>query len=84
MGPAGFSPEENDIAKTIATMGSSGIQAVASRTFGILHVSHEPAIEKTHATGNERNPKTISHTSGLAAEGIHRKRRCRYSTKWSV
>jgi len=44
------------------------MHAIATRTFGILHVIQEAAIEATHATGNARKAKTISHTSGFAFE----------------
>ncbi len=69
MGPNGlFSPPESAIAATIVAIGSSGMHAIGTRTFGILHVSHEAAIETMHATGNARKAKTISHISGFAFE----------------
>jgi hypothetical protein len=46
MGPNGFG-EESTIAATIVTIGSSGMHAIASGTFFILHVIHEAAIETT-------------------------------------
>ncbi len=67
IGPNGFG-DESAIAATIATIGSSGMHAIASGTFFILHVIHEAPIETTHATGNVTKPKTITHTSGFALD----------------
>jgi hypothetical protein len=67
IGPNGFG-EESAIAATIVAIGSSGMHAIASGTFFILHVIHEAAIETTHATGNVTKPKTITHTSGFALD----------------
>lgn len=69
IGPNGlFSPAESAIDATIVTIGSSGMHAIASGTFFILHVIHEAAIETTHAMGKVTKPKTIAHTSGFACE----------------
>lgn len=56
------------MAPTIVTIESSGMHAIASGSFVILHVIHEAMIETTHATGNVTKPKTITQTSGFASD----------------
>ncbi len=66
--PADRGSDESAIAPTMVMIGSSGMHAIASRTFFILQVIHEATIETTHAMWNVTKPKTIAHTSGFASD----------------